>query len=256
MSAQKSPVSRNGSRPKFPLDVQLGDEARFIRSWLENPKIAGAIAPSGRFLARALAQCVNPVAPGPIIELGPGTGPVTQALLARGVPRSKLVLVEYEKSFCTLLRRKFPGVKIVQGDAYHLADTLKGVLDEKPSAVVSSLPLLTAPEHSRLVLMRQAFELMGDSGRFVQFTYGVKSPVPTHIGDNLHMRIQALAPIWLNIPPARIYIYRRSATPTVFKQPPDVIDELVRKSRQAAMEIREEFFEARARLVAANRARR
>jgi phosphatidylethanolamine/phosphatidyl-N-methylethanolamine N-methyltransferase len=255
VNAQKSPVQKNGTRPKIPLDVHLGDEARFIRSWLENPKIAGAIAPSGRFLARALAQCVNPVAPGPIIELGPGTGPVTQALLARGVPASKLILVEYEKSFCSLLARKFPGVKIVRGDAYRLADTLKGILTERPSAVVSSLPLLTAPEHDRLVLLRQAMELMDDNGRFVQFTYGVKSPVPTHLGDSLHVRIQALAPIWLNIPPARIYIYRRANGPTSFKEPPDVIDEILRKSRRAAQEIRDEFFEARARIVSNGRRR-
>jgi len=255
VNAQKSPVSRNGTRAKTPLDVNLGDEARFIRSWLENPKIAGAIAPSGRFLARALAQCVNPVASGPIIELGPGTGPVTQALLARGVPASKLVLVEYEKRFCTLLAKKFPGVKIVRGDAYRLADTLKGVLHERPSAVVSSLPLLTAPEHDRLILLRQAMELMGDNGRFVQFTYGVKSPVPTHLGDSLHVRIQSLAPIWLNIPPARIFIYRRASGPTSYREPPDVLEEIWRRSRQAAQEIRDEFFEARARIVASRTGR-
>jgi len=248
VNAQKSPVSKHGSRPRFPLDVDLGDEARFIRSWLENPKIAGAIAPSGRFLARALAQCVNPVARGPIIELGPGTGPVTQALLARGVPRGKLILVEYEQSFCKLLGKKFPGVKIVRGDAYRLADTLKGVLSEKPSAIVSSLPLLTAPEDDRMILLQQAFDLMGEGGRFVQFTYGVKSPVPTNLGDNLHVRIQALAPIWLNLPPARIYIYRRAHGPTQFKEPPDVIDIILRRSRQAAREIRDEIAEARARL--------
>jgi len=256
VSAQKKPASRE-SRPKFALDVDLADEARFIRSWIENPKIAGAIAPSGRFLARALAQCVNPAAPGPIIELGPGTGPVTQALLARGVPRSKLVLVEYEKRFCSLLGKRFPGVKIVRGDAYNLADTLKGILTEAPSAIVSSLPLLTAPEDDRLTLLQQAFELMGEGGRFVQFTYGVKSPVPTHVGENLHVRIQALAPIWLNIPPARIYIYRRAQGPTQFREPPDVLDVIWRRSRQAAREIRDEFkfIEARARRAANGRGR-
>jgi phosphatidylethanolamine/phosphatidyl-N-methylethanolamine N-methyltransferase len=116
--------------------------------------------------------------------------------------------------------------------------------------------LLTAPEHDRLVLLRQAMELMDDNGRFVQFTYGVKSPVPTHLGDSLHVRIQALAPIWLNIPPARIYIYRRANGPTSFKEPPDVIDEILRKSRRAAQEIRDEFFEARARIVSNGRRRR
>nr|WP_276556620.1 rRNA adenine N-6-methyltransferase family protein [Rhodoblastus acidophilus] len=204
-----------------------------------------------------MAQCVNPAARGPIIELGPGTGPVTQALLARGVPRSKLVLVEYEKRFCSLLSKRFPGVKIVRGDAYNLADTLKGILTEAPSAIVSSLPLLTAPEDDRLTLLQQAFDLMGEGGRFVQFTYGVKSPVPTHVGENLHVRIQALAPIWLNIPPARIYIYRRAQGPTQFREPPDVLDVIWRRSRQAAREIRDEFkfIEARARRAANGRGR-
>ena len=105
MSAHKSQASKVAVRPKRLMDVPLGDEARFIRSWLENPKLAGAIAPSGRFLARAMAYCVDPALAGPIVELGPGTGPVTQALLARGVAPERLVLVEYEPDFCGLLAR-------------------------------------------------------------------------------------------------------------------------------------------------------
>ncbi len=256
MSVQKSQAFRKSQRSKSPLDLRLGDEARFIRTWLENPKIAGAIAPSGRFLARALAQCVDPQARGPIVELGPGTGPVTQALLARGIAAEKLVLVEYDKSFCTLLAHKFPGVKILRGDAYKLADTLHGALEQKPSAIVSSLPLLTMPEPARLSLLRQAFELMGPEGRFVQFTYGVKSPVPTHLGDAMHFRSQALAPIWLNLPPARIFIYRHVDAPQKIETPPDVIDKLLRGSRRAAREIRAELLEARARLAADGGGRR
>ena len=84
MSAQRR-LAKLQSKPKNLIDLRLSDEARFIRSWLENPLLAGAITPSGRFLARAMAHCVDPAAQGPIVELGPGTGPVTQALLARGV---------------------------------------------------------------------------------------------------------------------------------------------------------------------------
>ena len=253
MSAQKRQGSKTLSRPKIPIELHLGDEARFIRSWLENPKIAGAVAPSGRFLARALAQCVDPDGVGPIVELGPGTGPVTSALLARGVAPERLVLVEYEKSFCTLLARKFPGVKILRGDAYRLAETLKGALDRPPAAIVSSLPLLTVPEHDRLALLRQAFELMGPEGRFVQFTYGVTSPVPKHMSASLHIRTQGLAPIWLNLPPARIYIYRSADGTAHVERPPDVIDKILRGSRRAAREIREEIVEARARFGASGR---
>jgi phosphatidylethanolamine/phosphatidyl-N-methylethanolamine N-methyltransferase len=256
LSAQKRQGSKTLRQPRIPLELHLGDEARFIRSWLENPKIAGAVAPSGRFLARALAQCVDPEGVGPIVELGPGTGPVTSALLARGIAPERLVLVEYEKGFCSLLAKKFPGVKILRGDAYNLTETLKGALDQSPSAIVSSLPLLTVPEHARLGLLRQAFELMGPEGRFVQFTYGVNSPLPKHMSASLRIRTQALAPIWLNLPPARIFIYRSAQGAAHVEAPSDVFDKILRGSRRAAREIRDEFVEARARLGANGHKRR
>jgi phosphatidylethanolamine/phosphatidyl-N-methylethanolamine N-methyltransferase len=237
------------SGPKNLIDLRLSDEARFIRSWLENPLVAGAITPSGRFLARAMAQCVDPQSEGPIVELGPGTGPVTQALLARGVDPARLVLVEYEPNFCHLLAQKFPRVKIVRGDAYRLADTLAGALDGPPAAVVSSLPLLTKSEPARLSLLRQAFDLMGSDGRFIQFTYGAKSPIPTHLAASLHFRTQSLAPIWLNLPPARIFVYRHVDGPHPAEPRPDVIDKLLRQSRRFGREIRDELEEARARLA-------
>ena len=183
MSAQKSPAHKIRPPRKNLIDDRLGDEARFIRSWLENPRLAGAITPSGRFLARAMAQCVDPADDGPIVELGPGTGPVTQALLARGISPERLLLVEFEPSFCHLLAHKFPRVKVIRGDAYRLSETLAGQLGgRRPAAVVSSLPLLTKPETARIALLRQAFDLMGPEGRFIQFTYGVKSPVSAHVG--------------------------------------------------------------------------
>ena len=212
MSAQRR-LAKLQSKPKNLIDLRLSDEARFIRSWIENPMLAGAITPSGRFLARAMAHCVDPAAEGPIVELGPGTGPVTQALLARGVDPARLVLVEFEPSFCHLLAQNFPGVKVVRGDAYRLADSLADALDAPPAAVVSSLPLLTKPETVRLALLRQAFDLMGPAGRFIQFTYGVKSPIPTHLAASLHFKAQSLAPIWLNLPPARIFVYRHAECP-------------------------------------------
>lgn len=71
--------------PNIPIEERLADEARFFRSWLDNPMIAGAVSPSGRFLARMMARYVDPLETGPIIELGPGTGAITEALLRRGI---------------------------------------------------------------------------------------------------------------------------------------------------------------------------
>src|SRR5436853_7296737 len=84
--------------------LRLDDEVRFIRSWLEKPLATGAVTPSGRVLARTMARYVNPTTAGPVVELGPGTGPVTEALIAEGIAPERLVLVEFNPTFCQLLR--------------------------------------------------------------------------------------------------------------------------------------------------------
>ena len=156
-----------------------------------------------------MARCVDPKAVGLIVELGPGTGPVTEALIARGVPVEKLVLVEYEPSFCKLLERRFPGVQVLRGDAYALKDTLKHLDGMGVSTIVSSLPLLTRPERERLQLLDEAFALMGPEGSFVQFTYGLVSPMPLKTSRRAFAdyRGEVSNPVWLNLPPARVWRY-------------------------------------------------
>src|ERR1700743_1073498 len=101
----------------------------------------GAVMPSGRVLARTMAQYVDVRATGPVVELGPGTGAITNALIEHGVDPKRLVLVEYNPGFCALLRDRYPQAKVVQGDAYRLKDSLWNVLGTPPAAVVSGLPL-------------------------------------------------------------------------------------------------------------------
>ena len=159
-----------------------------------------------------MAGFVEPDRDGHVVELGPGTGPVTQALLARGIAPERLVLVEYETRFCHLLSERFPGVSIVQGDAYGLKATLEGKVAGKIATVVSSLPLLVRPERDRVELLNQAFELMGDDGLFIQFTYGLtKSPMPMHAHGVKGAYVgKGSPPIVLNIPPARVWRYRKA----------------------------------------------
>src|SRR5262249_56856581 len=80
--------------------IRLDDEVRFIRCWIEKPLTTGAVTPSGRALARTMASYIDPSRPGPVIELGPGTAPVTDALLAQGIDPSRLVLVQFDPIFC------------------------------------------------------------------------------------------------------------------------------------------------------------
>lgn len=197
---------------RSPPKNSLADNARFIRQWIENPRLIGAVSPSGRALAKTMASFVDLHQQGMIVELGPGTGPVTQALLTRGVAAERLVLVEYEERFCHLLTERFPGVRIVQGDAYGLKATLAGKVAGPIAAIVSSLPLLVRPERDRIELLHQSFELMGDDGLFIQFTYGMTvSPMPLRAhGVGGAFVGKGSAPILLNIPPARVWRYRKA----------------------------------------------
>ena len=184
---------------------KFDDEARFLRSWLEKPLMTGAVAPSGKALARTMASYVDPTVEGPVIELGPGTGPVTDALVNRGIEQERLVLVEFNPDFCKLLTRRFPRATIVQGDAYALGETLSGILETPAAAVVSSLPLFTRPMADRTGLLQRAQALMQPQAPFIQFTYAVIPPIPKRPGA---FTMAGSSRVWRNIPPARVWVYR------------------------------------------------
>jgi phosphatidylethanolamine/phosphatidyl-N-methylethanolamine N-methyltransferase len=186
--------------------LRLDDEVRFLRSWIEKPLHMGAVMPSGRVLARTMAQYVDIDSDGPVIELGPGTGAITNALLAHGVDQKRLVLVEYNPGFCALLRDRYPQATVVQGDAYALRDSLWNVLSAPASAVVSGLPLVTKPMLTRLKLIRDAFVAMAPGSPFVQFTYSVTPPIPKSLPG---VSTEASERIWMNLPPARVWVYRK-----------------------------------------------
>lgn len=187
--------------------TKLGDEARFIKSWIDNPGRTGSVTPSSPFLARKMASFVDPSRPGPVIEIGPGTGPVTEALIERGVAEDRLILVEWSPEFCALLRRRFPRATVIEGDAYALSTTLAGVLSQKAIAVVSSLPLFNRPPAMRTALAKDAFTLLAEGAPLIQFTYSMTSPVPRRDSG-----LKAHASDWVlrNIPPARVWVYRRA----------------------------------------------
>ena len=185
--------------------LRLDDEVRFLRSWIEKPLHMGAVMPSSKVLARTVARYVDPHSDGPVIELGPGTGAITDALIAHGVAEKRLVLVEYDPGFCALLRERYPQATVIQGDAYNLDQTLAD-WKEPAAAMVSGLPLVTKPMLVRVKLMRDAFQKMEAGAPFIQFTYSVISPIPRK-GSGLKASVSD----WVlrNIPPARVWVYRQ-----------------------------------------------
>lgn len=198
-----SPSSDTGA--PVSLLAKIKDEARFVRQWLGNPRSIGAITPSGPDLARAMADFLDPARTGKVVELGPGTGVVTDAILKRGIDPSRLTSIEYCTDFAALLTQRFPGVHIVRGDAYDLDASLDAEMVEL-AGVVSSLPLFTSPYEKRRALVMDALDRLAPGAPFIQFSYALVPPVKAEAGL---FTVSKTGWILNNVPPARVWVYRK-----------------------------------------------
>jgi phosphatidylethanolamine/phosphatidyl-N-methylethanolamine N-methyltransferase len=140
---------------------------------------------------------------GRVLELGPGTGVVTNAILARGIAPSQLTVIEYDPQFARVIAERFPGINVVQADAFQLSRVLGET--EKFHAIVSSLPLLNFAATMREALIAEIFARLAADAPFIQFSYGLNPPVPAPKGGSV-MRV---AHVILNLPPARVWVYRK-----------------------------------------------
>jgi phospholipid N-methyltransferase len=175
----------------------------FFRAWLRDPKRIAAIAPSSTALASAMTAAIAPV-----IELGPGTGVFTEALIDRGIPEHRIALVELGDEFVDALSRRFPRASVFRHDASRLG-TLQFFDGELAGAVVSGLPLLAmTPARVRRVL-QDAFSRLRPGGAFYQFTYGFRCPVPPRLLDRLGLKATRIAVALRNLPPAAVYRIER-----------------------------------------------
>ena len=191
--------------PNLPERNPLAD-LRFLKSLVTRPRAIGAIAPSSPALARKIAQQVDPDVPGTVLELGPGTGVVTDALVARGIGIERLIAVEFDPDLAKLMRERFPALRVVEGDAFDLDRTLPWDTSGSLAATVSGLPLLNFPPAIRRALILTALARMPAGGPFVQFSYGFTAPVPADHDISVEQAGLVLA----NLPPARIWVYRRA----------------------------------------------
>src|SRR5271167_393436 len=125
----------------------IGDSTLFLREWIVNPQRTGSVTPSSPQLAAAMARWLPSDPESFVLELGPGTGAVTEALLKSGLREDRLVTIEKNPTLAKLLRKRFPQARVITGDAWHLDVLLGGRPDpiESVGAVISSLPLLNFP---------------------------------------------------------------------------------------------------------------
>lgn len=197
--------------PRSSATAPTRDLLPFLRSWLLDPARVGAIAPSGSALAELMTRDIAPDS-GPVIELGPGTGVFTRALLARGVRERDLTLVESGPDFAEMLQSRFPEARVLCMNASRLRE--EAFFENAPAAaVVSGLPLRNMPRHRVLAILIAAFHCMRADGVFYQFTYGPRFPLPQPFLDRLGFKATRLGRTLANLPPAAVYRVSRRRPP-------------------------------------------
>jgi len=186
----------------------LSDSTVFLREWIANPQRTGAVAPSSPQLGAAMARWLPRNPDSYVLELGPGTGAVTDALLKYGLHEDRLVAIEHNPNLAKLLHKRFPKAQIIHGDAWDLdqllCDCPRPV--EKVGAVISSLPLLNFPKEKADDLARKIRGILEPRGRWVQYSYQIIKDRSRGSDD---FKLVASKIVWFNIPPARVSVFQK-----------------------------------------------
>jgi phospholipid N-methyltransferase len=186
-------------------EPRISDLQVFLNRWLHQPRTVGAIAPSSAALARAMVTTAQPF-DGPVLELGAGTGVFTAALLAAGVAPAALTLVECVPEFAALLRHRAPGARILACDARQL---VPAQFTTAPTCIVSGLPLRAMSASVVDEIVSAAFDCAAPDACMVQFTYGLRCPVPESTLRSLGLSADRTAWVWRNLPPAWVWRFDR-----------------------------------------------
>ena len=190
------------------LAEKFDDELKFFKGWIDKPKAVGSIVPTSSIAARRMASVVNADSGLPVLELGPGTGVITRAILARGVKPENLYSIEYSDDFVRHLTALFPGVNVIKGDAFDLDATLGDRRGMMFDSVVSGVPLLNFPVAQRIRYIEDLLGRIPPGRPIMQLTYGPLSPVPAGRGN---YKVEHFDFVLRNIPPTQLWVYRRPA---------------------------------------------
>jgi len=192
-------------RPRF----LTADDPVFLLRWLRHPTRVGAVTPSGRALAEAMARPVDWQKPGHVVELGAGMGAFTRVLLERAPGLDRLLVVERDPVFFARLQRRFPSAPLAMGDAANLPDLMARHGVDEIGTIVSGLPLLSMSREVQRKIVVGALEA-GPDPVFIQFTYGFRSPVPVVKLAEWGVRAERCGFAAMNLPPAWVWCYRKA----------------------------------------------
>lgn len=196
----------HGTGVRKALADRFDDELRFFKGWMSKPRAVGSIIPTSSVTARRMASVINPASGLPVLELGPGTGVITRAILGTGLTPQALYSVEYSHDFAEHVRRLYPDVNVIEGDAFDLDATLGDKRDLVFDSIVSGVPLLNFPVAQRVAYVEDLLNRIPPGRPIVQLTYGPLSPVPPNRGS---YTVEHFDFIVRNLPPTQLWIYRR-----------------------------------------------
>jgi phosphatidylethanolamine/phosphatidyl-N-methylethanolamine N-methyltransferase len=189
---------------------RLHDAALFLRRGVRHPQQVCSIFPSSPGVGRAMARAIAGRPVEAVVELGGGTGPVTRALIESGIAAGDLTSVELDPELARHLCALFPDVEVLNKPAQRLAAMWREERRDKVGAVVSTLPLRIFDAGTVDAVLGSAFEILAPGGRFVQFTYRFASPVAHAAVERLGLVARRAEIVWLNLPPAAIWVYSRA----------------------------------------------
>ncbi len=185
------------------------EEIRFFRAWIDKPKAMGAVLPTSATTANRMASLINPESADPVLELGPGTGVITKAIIARNVRPENLYSVEHTQAFLPILQADYPKVNFIHGDAFQLDEALPDLGSQRFDTVVSAVPLLNFPVERRVDFLNSLFDRLNPGRPVVQISYGPVSPIPP---DWTTYSVEPFDWMFRNLPPARLWVYRKIQT--------------------------------------------
>jgi phosphatidylethanolamine/phosphatidyl-N-methylethanolamine N-methyltransferase len=193
---------------KRKLSEKFDEDIRFFKGWIDKPKSVGTPFATSPYTGRAMASVIDLASGLPVLEIGPGTGTITRAILGRGVAPSQLYSVEYSEHFMAGLRAEFRGVNLLLGDALNLDAVLAEKRDMKFDSVISAIPLLNLSMLQRVSYLEDMLNRIPLGRPVIQVTYGPLSPVPAGRGN---FAVERADFILRNVPPAHLWTYRRFA---------------------------------------------
>jgi len=194
-------------RLKERFGKKFDEEIRFFKGWRSNMKAVGSIVPTSGITARRMASVVNPHSGLPVLELGPGTGVITKAILQKGIRPENLVSVEFSTDFYQHLVSTYPDVGFINGDAFDLDRTLGARRSQQFDSVISAVPLLNFPMHMRVSLIEDLLSRIPVGRPVIQISYSPLSPV---VAMPDRYQISHYDFVVRNIPPAQLWVYRKT----------------------------------------------